>query len=58
MEHDERSLEAQPGGGRYKGVAGETETMEEELGTKGVVCDTTHDERKRNLDGTICEDCS
>ncbi|OBT63517.1 hypothetical protein VE03_06999 [Pseudogymnoascus sp. 23342-1-I1] len=59
LEHDEKSLEAQPGGGRYKrAAAGETENMEEEIGTRGVVCDTTHDERKRNLDGTICEDCS
>jgi hypothetical protein len=57
LEHEEKSLEAQPGGGRYQRVARDTGNMEDETGTKGVVCDTTHDERKRNPDGTICEDC-
>ncbi|KFZ10035.1 hypothetical protein V502_08362 [Pseudogymnoascus sp. VKM F-4520 (FW-2644)] len=58
LEHDELTLEAQPGGGRYKRPAAETGNMEEEVGIKGVVCDTAYDEKKRNLDGTICEDCS
>ena len=58
LEHDELALEAQPGGGRYKRAAAETGNMEEEVGIKGVVCDTAYDEKKRNLDGTICEDCS
>ncbi|ELR05992.1 hypothetical protein VC83_08151 [Pseudogymnoascus destructans] len=58
LEHDQLTLEAQPGGGRYKIVAGETGTMEDEVGTKGVICDTAYDEKKRNPDGTICEDCS
>ncbi|KFY73387.1 hypothetical protein V499_06523 [Pseudogymnoascus sp. VKM F-103] len=58
LEHDQLTLEAQPGGARYKRVAGETGIMEEEVGTKGVISDTAYEERKRNPDGTICEDCS
>lgn len=58
LEHDQLTLEAQPGGGRYKRVAGETGTVEEEVGTKGVISDTAYEEKKRNPDGTICEDCS
>lgn len=58
LEHDEITLEAQPGGARYKraAVVG-TEVMDEETGTRGVVYDTAYDEKKRNPDGTICEDC-
>ncbi|KFY07828.1 hypothetical protein V492_06788 [Pseudogymnoascus sp. VKM F-4246] len=58
LEHDALSLAAQPGGGRYKRAVGETGSMEEEVGTKGVVSDAAYDEKKRNPDGTICEDCS
>ncbi|KFY11353.1 hypothetical protein V491_07240 [Pseudogymnoascus sp. VKM F-3775] len=57
LEHDEITLEAQPGGARYKGAVVDTEVVDEDTGTRGVVCDTAYDEKKRNPDGTICEDC-
>lgn len=57
QEHEEMSLEAQPGGGRYKTVEGEYGRGEEETGAGGVVSDAVRDGMERHPDRTICDDC-
>lgn len=58
IDHEELSLEAQPGGKRYKVAERQRGSVGEETGTEGVICDTVRDEKKQNPDGTICDDCS